>query len=581
MKNSLFWKIFGAFVITILALTALILIISFETIRIHYKRTQTEQLEHLARALTHNYLPYLENKNYENLDSRVKELGERINTRITVITPEGEVVADSEEDPRVMDNHRGRPEITRALNDKIGTMSRYSKTVKEEMLYVAAPVKKGDTITAVVRVSLYLNQLRQLTVQLRLRIFIAAMIIIVLSLMGAFFVSSNLTKPLRQLSAASRAIASGNFDTHILLKGHDELSRVAEGFNTMTDTIRGMFEELKEDKEALNTILSSIEEALFVIDKEGRILLCNESFLRLVHDDTEVKDRYYWEVIRESELGDLIKKISPVNMRVSGKVEIHDKQFMCGGMLLPRSGEIVLTLHDITDVVTVAKVKKDLITNVSHELRTPLTAIKGFVETIEETVDEQNRQYLDIIKRHTERIINIINDLLTLVKLEEHPKPLQLEEVDLKNLIGNITTIFKQRLADNNLTVTVDIGDDVHPIMADPFRLEQIFINLISNAIKYTDEGGIAISVERHDEHNVRIEVADTGIGIPPEHLSRIFERFYVVDKSRSQKGGGTGLGLSIVKHIVLLHNGTIRAESTPGKGTTFIIVLAIKKGAS
>ena len=234
------------------------------------------------------------------------------------------------------------------------------------------------------------------------------------------------------------------------------------------------------------------------------------------------------------------------------------------------------TLYDITKIKNLEKTKKDFVSNVSHELRTPLTAIKGFVETLEETTnDDENKHYLNIIKRHTDRVINIVEDLLLLSELEEESSSLELEDVNLKGLIENILKIFDQRLREKNLVLKFKADKNLPLIKADPFKLEQVFINLIDNAIKYTERGEVMISVSQNDKGLIT-EIQDTGICIPKEHLSRIFERFYVVDKSRSRKLGGTGLGLSIVKHIVLLHNGKIDVENIPGTGTKFIVTLPV-----
>ena len=218
--------------------------------------------------------------------------------------------------------------------------------------------------------------------------------------------------------------------------------------------------------------------------------------------------------------------------------------------------------------------------NVSHELRTPLTAIKGYAETLRKEVDTSpGKKYLETVERNTDRLINIVNDLLLLSSLEEKAV-LELEDIDLGGLLENVITIFDQRLKDKELSLVIDVKEDLPPIKADLFKLEQMLVNLLDNAVKYTDRGEITVSIDVQDKR-VRIQVRDTGIGIPKEDIPRIFERFYVVDKSRSRKSGGTGLGLSIVKHIVLLHHGTIDIESALGKGTSITVTLPTDLSAS
>jgi two-component system phosphate regulon sensor histidine kinase PhoR len=234
----------------------------------------------------------------------------------------------------------------------------------------------------------------------------------------------------------------------------------------------------------------------------------------------------------------------------------------------------VLIFHDITDMKHVEQIKKDLVVNISHELRTPLTAIKGFVETLLDEASDEQRDYLDIVKRHTDRLINIVQDLLVLSELEDRPAGFSVEKVDMGTVINSVVTLFEPKARQKGLSIKADIEPVI--ISADSFRIEQLLTNLIDNAIKYTEKGEILVGVKA-DGGNAIITVRDTGIGIPREHLMRIFERFYVVDKSRSRSVGGTGLGLSIAKHIATLHNGRITAESIPLTGTTFTVTLPIE----
>jgi two-component system phosphate regulon sensor histidine kinase PhoR len=285
--------------------------------------------------------------------------------------------------------------------------------------------------------------------------------------------------------------------------------------------------------------------------------------------------KLYWEVIREPQFSDLINRVMNEKKSHSDEIALNDKTFLCSATLLGAHEEMVIIFHDITEGKKLEKIKKDFVVNVSHELRTPLTAIKGFVETLEEDIDDKNRHYLSIIRRNTDRLINIVEDLLVLSQLEEKGAALHLDEIDLTKIIEQIHRIFELKLKEKNLSFTLESKNGIPLITADAFKLEQVFVNIIDNAVKYTERGGIRVILE-HRNNQVIIEIEDTGIGIPQEHLSRIFERFYVVDASRSRQLGGTGLGLSIVKHIVQLHNGTVDVESTPGKGTKFSIALPV-----
>ena len=575
MKISFFVKIFAGYLLVVIVILAITFPLTFRAIRHHHIDTSTDNLKNLCLTLKLKISPLLENNQIKKLDTLIKELGKQINTRLTIITPEGAVLADSEKNPALMESHENRIEIIQAIKSGIGTSLRYSASVKEEMLYVAVPIEKNGNVHGVIRASLFLSEINILLNNLKMNIIMIAVIIVVILLIGAFLFSRSVSKPLRELAIASCKVAKGNFNTKVSLKSNNEIKALADSFNYMTEQISTLFTQLSYQKEELNSIISSINEGLCVIDKNGAISISNESFRKTVRNDS-VKGKLYWEVIRKTRFDEFIKKVKNDQKSIVDEIEFNNQIFLCSATLCSNKEDIVATLYDITTIKNLEKTKKDFVSNVSHELRTPLTAIKGFVETLQDTnSDDKNKHYLNIISRHTDRVIRIVNDLLLLSKLEGAPGNLELEKVNLKNLIENILKIFEQSLKEKKLAIKFTASNSLPIINADPFKLEQVFINLIDNAIKYTERGEIAISLNSYNE-TVTIEIQDTGICIPQEHLSRIFERFYVVDSSRSRKLGGTGLGLSIVKHIVLLHNGKIDVKNIPGVGTNFIVSLPV-----
>jgi len=574
MKKSIFFKIFGGHLLIIVLLSVLILLFSFRTIRTYYIDQIASNLENLASTLMSQITPLIEKEQSEAIDVMVKDLGRKINTRITVIDSGGKVLADSEKDPNLMENHADRPEVIHALGDDFGRSSRYSTTVKEEMLYIALPLKKGKETLGILRMSLFLKDIQCLLSNLKLKVLNLSLAAIILSLLGAIILSRNLSRPIKELSRASRQVGSGDFDTKVFLKSKGDLKELADNFNYMTEKIKSLFTDLSIQKEELNSIISSIPEGLLVLDNQGNVLLGNNSFKKIVQIDN-IKGKPYWEILREVKFADLIKKVSSGKNNFSDEVELDEKIFLCSANFIPAKEEIVIILHDITELKRLETLKKDFVDNVSHELRTPLTAIKGYVETLEDKIDKKYRHYLDIIGKNTERLINIVQDLLALSALEVKNIKLQLEEIDFKNLIKDILKAFEQKIREKGLSLKLNIDKNIPTIKGDSFKLEQMLINLVDNALKYTEKGEISISLKKQ-ANLIKLEVGDTGIGISPEHLERIFERFYVADKSRSKKLGGTGLGLSIVKHIVLLHNGSIKIESSPGAGAKFIVTLPI-----
>jgi two-component system phosphate regulon sensor histidine kinase PhoR len=570
MKNSLFLKIFMGFLFITVLLSTYFLIFAFRTIKNQYVETLAQNLENLGYPLLVTVLPLYENRQYNELNDRVMELSARVDKRITIIMPDGTVVADSEKNPALMENHRGRPEVIAALEGKVGRSLRYSSTVHTEMLYVSIPMMNSGSVAGVFRLSIYLANIQSLMNDLRFRIFLVLVVVIVLSLIIALFFSRKIIQPIRRLIHGTKLVAEGDFDTKIRVKSRDELKELADNYNFMTAQLKKYMRELSFQKEELNHIISSMEPGLVVLDRDGRIVLSNKSVKKTGKD--LAKGVYFRDAFSETEILELVQKVIDENISVRDEIRIGASYYQITASPIAAIREIVLIFHDITDIRNLERIKRDFVANVSHELRTPLTAIKGYAETIEE-VDEENRQYLEIIKRHTDRLINIVADLLTLSGLEEKDLALQVESVDLGLLLQTVTKMFDTRISKKGLEIECSIPEAVPHVYGDSIKLEQVFMNLIDNALKYTEKGRIRITAVRSNG-GVDISVSDTGIGIPEKHLPRIFERFYTVDKSHSRRLGGTGLGLSIVKHIVMLHNGSIDVESKKGSGTTFTIRL-------
>lgn len=572
MRISIFTKNMGAFLIVVLLLGLSMPFIAFKTIKQHYIATFTDNLKNMTLLLRPEITDFFRTRKLKEMDNYVKSFKHSVNMRITVMDSDGLVIADSEKDPRVMENHRMRPEFIDAVSGRIGKSMRFSVTVEEKMLYVAVPIVADGKIIGVLRISEFLKDIENLLNDLRNKIIWLTLITATFAFIITLIISRGISKPLAELVLAAKQVSQGNFNIKVFLKNNDELKDLAESFNEMTIKMQNMFQHLANQKEEFNTIISSIEEPLFVLKKDGTVKLCNESFKRIA-DNRELKGGYFWEYCRSPELDDIVKKVKLERKHHLEEIKIKDRFYLCSFTFLNQTEEIVIILQDITRFKQLETLKKEFIANISHELRTPLTAIKGFIETLEEEEHIQNVRYLEAIKRHTNRLMNIVNDILVLSELEKEGIRLEKEDVNLIDLIENILKIFEQRIKEKGLSVVLNAKENIRPIKADSFRLEQMLINLMDNAIKYTEKGTITISINQ-DEDICMITVEDTGIGIPESSIPRIFERFYTADKSRSKKLGGTGLGLSIVKHIVLLHKGSIDVQSSFGKGTKFTIKL-------
>jgi two-component system phosphate regulon sensor histidine kinase PhoR len=573
MKKTFFSRIFSGYIMLIVFLTVLIFGFSYSTVRKQFIETQIASLRDLNVSLAVSLLPMINQRDYYALDQLAKSLGHEIEARITVIDTAGKVLADSDHDPLTMQNHRHRPEIEQALTGGFGYAQRFSSTVEKDMLYVALPLIEHNQPVAVIRTSVYLSEVKNLLMQIMGQVVKIALLVIIVALGAAVLLARRYSRPVSQLVKAANQVAQGNLGTQVTLDTGDELKVLADNFNIMIAEIKRLLSDIAHQRDELQTIVSAVPSGLLVLDANGRVAFYNRGLQKII-TLKEPQDKFYWEILREPQFTDFIKEIKSQGGDRSQEIAIGDKTYLCSATTLATRSEIVLIFSDISELKAVQRLKRDFVVNVSHELRTPLTAIKGFIETLQEEAADSEHRYLTIIARHTDRLINIVNDLLTLAEIEEKSQ-LEYETINLSNLINDTVKIFEEKFQAKKLDLKVEVEPKPIKIKADPFKLQQVFINLLDNAIKYTEEGTISIRAHKQ-ENQVKIVFQDTGCGIPPEHLPRIFERFYTVDKARSRQLGGTGLGLAIAKHIVLLHNGQIEVESEPGKGSRFSITLPL-----
>ena len=575
VKFPFFLKLFSGYLLIIIVFAVLLLFVSFLTVKKYYIETLSHDLEITAITLSLQFTSMLDEGKGEEIDNFAKEIGNRIGVRITVIKPDGKVIADSEKNPEEMENHRHRPEIRNVLKGKeMGSSLRFSRTVKREMLYVAIPLRTKGKIIGVLRTSIFTKDIYALISGLKTEIVRVSIAITLASLFFAFIFSRTLTHPLNQVVEASRKVSEGDLDVKIFFKQKDEFKELADTFNRMTTQIKKLFKEVSSEREQLKVLISSIHEGFVVINKEGKINLANEAFKEIVKTE-DVKGKFYWEVVKSSKFIEFAREAKEEGKTGLKEISLGSEHYLCSLTTLPEVGEVIILLLNITEMKRLQEIKRNFVINASHEFKTPLTAIKGFIEMLEEKENIKNKEYLDIIKRNTDRLINIINDLLLLARLEFKEIKFNFEKINLNELLKSISEVFEPLIKKKGLSIMINIGNDFPEVIGDRYMIEQVFVNLIDNAVKYTEKGSITVRAKKEGEFGV-IEVEDTGIGISEEDIPRVFERFYVVDKSRSHQLGGTGLGLSIVKHAVLRHNGEVRVKSKVGKGSTFIVKLPI-----
>lgn len=576
-RIGIMWRQFSYYSLIIIAVILLLAFLISREIRHRYIKATETNLRHQAELVEEALIGLSIDRDTEGIDGLVKKIGQKIGTRITIIKTTGEVIGDSEEDPKNMENHAARPEIREGLKGKIGKSIRYSGTLRKKMVYVALPISRGNKIVGVVRTSLSLRGVEELISRINRKVLYWAVILIVFALLFSLISSRAFTRPIREIVQATKGIAGRDFTTRVSTQRSDELGELAYALNWMTEEIEKLFTEIMTEKEELTAILSSMIEGVIVLDSEGKIVMTNEGFKNMCGRPASesVIGEHYWEMLRSVEFKGLIDRVRAKGRAEAFEIRIGDRVYLGNASLIHKreKGKTVAVLHDITEIKRLERLKTEFVANASHELRTPLTIVKGFVETLGEKAKGEDQHFLKIVRRHTDRMISLISDLSLLSQLEDREQKFDKKTINLRELASDVMEIFKERARKKGLKLELLATDEFPLIKGDPFFIEQIFVNLLDNAVKYTEQGEISIKLSGLNKE-LKIEVSDTGIGIPKEHLSRIFERFYTVDKARSREFGGTGLGLSIVKHIVLAHNGKIEVENQPGKGSKFIITL-------
>jgi len=574
MKTTLFLRIFLGYAAVIALLALAVTLFAPPLMRKHHIAERAANLERMALLLEGQVAPFLTGSTAGGLEGLVTSYGRKTGTRITVIDAAGVVLADSEKEPQDMENHLFRPEIQASLRGEKQMSIRASSTLKTDMMYMSIPVAADAQIKGALRLSYFMKDFEALMESLRGDLLRVVGLVTLLALILAIFLTRSVTGPLREVIDASSKVAAGDFDVTVSTRRSGEFRSLARSFNGMTGKLKDMFGEIRLQNEEIGSILASIREGLCVLDGDARVVLCNASFRRIAgHDAPE--GRHFWEVVRSSAAAEVVRKVRETGTEAAAEAAIGDRAYYCGVARLAAGDRIVVTLHDVTEFRALEKTKRDFAVNVSHELKTPLTAIKGFVETMEPRAEEENKPYLEIIRRNTDRLIAIVEDLLVLSQLEDRGQKLEKSDLLVKPLAENILRVFEKRALEKGLTLSLEAAPDLPSVKADPLQVEGLLLNLIDNAVKYTEKGGVTVRLGSGQGRFV-IEVADTGIGIDAAHLPHVFERFYVADKSRSKKLGGTGLGLSIVKHMVMAHDGTVSVASRLGEGTTFTVSLPL-----
>lgn len=579
LRSPIFRKLLAS---AVLLIGVTLLVLDFYLAR-YTARHQTEntqqQLEAQGRILAGELarVPSLE------LNDWARGAEARSGTRVTVIGPAGTVLADSQHDPETMENHAGRPEVRAAFGSGVGTSIRHSDTINRDLCYVALRIEYGGRPGHVLRVALPLEDLDAAIREVRWRILGASLVAAILALVIAYAFSRSFTRRISRLRAFAEGLVDARVSGSLLPDGSDELGALASSLNRMAGQLRELVEKLSVESARREAILASMVEGVLAVDDEMNVTFCNDSFARAVGAAVPIPENLpLLELVRDPGLQEMLRRVLATGESQKQRLQLTAAQgrtFEVQAAPLAaasRRGAIAI-LHDITDLERLERVRKDFVANVSHELRTPLTAIRGYAETLIEGAledREHSRKFLEIIKAHAIRLNNIASDLLVLSEVESGTPAAEPERVSVRAALEAALRAVESEARVRGVKVACGTVEDL-TVMGDKIRLEQALINLVDNAVKFNRAGGeVLVEATLAAPGQVRIAIADSGIGIPSDHVSRIFERFYRVDKARSREVGGTGLGLSIVKHVIERMNGTASVESQLGKGSTFTVLL-------
>lgn len=524
------------------------------------------------------------------LQSLVKEIADEISIRITVILADGLVLADSERDPNLMDNHLSRPEVMMSEKAGVGSSIRFSDTVKRELMYVSI-LENREKGKVFIRVSKTLSVIEETISTIQQNIFFVGLVMLFASILGGYYMSRKISSPLEKILDGVRSFEKGNFSQKIRKPKGYEMQHLVESLNNMADQIDDKIITITRQEREQNAVLESMAEGVIAIDVDANILRMNKTSLKLfeVDKNSGYKGLYIREIINNVQIENLflsvLKNGSPIDeeiklrsqqehlLKVSVRVLKDDDNYIIGALMV---------LNDLTRLRNLEEGRREFVANVSHELRTPLTSIQGFAEALNDGAldDKKNaRKFVNIIYRQAARLGNILEDILTLSRLDRGSDLTDIEFIPMgiNDIIQSAIELSLYNADKKHIQLENICGQDYLLSINQPL-IEEALINLIDNAIKYSPENSTVTISSHVNKKKLIIEIKDQGPGIEKEHLPRLFERFYRVDKARSRNMGGTGLGLAIVKHIAQIHSGEIRVISEMGFGSTFSLHLPLLK---
>lgn len=573
MRKKLLWSYFTVVIIAVLS-TAF-----FQT-----KISQKVYMDELKdRIIDNSKTVSWVLKNYDDSYTKITNgLSDKIVERITIIDKTGKVLADSDADVRYLENHKNRPEVKKAMHGKSSFVTRYSKSIDKEMLYYAVPIKFTGQKVAVLRLAVPIKSKNIIDDKFYKYVFLEILFALIGGILIAYYYTDRISSPISEMSRTAQYIASGHFECKIDVEFDDEIGFLAASFNFMVDKLNSLIRQLKHQNIEKESILNSMITGVIGINIDHNVLYINpiaEQWFNI--DLDQVKGKNILDAIRSSKLDNALAQSIENGIEHFEDLIIQDRDryykiYINLTKYEHKVNGAVIVIQDITDQKSYNDMRTQFVANVSHELKTPLTSILGFVETLKmvdiDDVETKNK-FLGIIEKESKRLQNLINDLLSISVLENKKEHVEYTNVNVKDCIDEVITILSNSALSKNIKLNVQC-EQKFEITGNRDRVKQMFINLVDNAIKYTPNGGKVGIYVTDLQDRISISVEDSGIGIAQADISRLFERFYRADKSRSRNLGGTGLGLSIVKHIVMSMQGDIKVESKMNVGSKFIVIL-------
>jgi two-component system, OmpR family, phosphate regulon sensor histidine kinase PhoR len=566
VKSRIFVKLFAAALVVIAACT-----FSLDWL-IHraWEDMLRSEINTSLRQKTEMFALRVQAVPVSSLEEIAKQTAGAAGARITVIDTAGKVLADSEAQPDTMENHAARPEFAAALRGEIGTSTRHSKTVNVDLLYVAVPIAGGA-----VRMAYPLSSIQEANRQITRDLFKASAVAIILALLLAFAATQSIGRRLLRITDFAERVAAGDLSARIQEESSDEIAHVATALDKTARKLEEGFRAVENSRQTLEALLNSMQEAVIAVSQDERVLWANQRMERLVPSGIRLGAPLVQSVRDPEILASINAAVTTRDVTVARAAKIFSGRIFDVTAAPMPGGGAVAVLHDQTEIERVEKTRRDFIANVSHELRTPLTSVQGYAETLLDSpnMPDSLREFVEVIRKNSIRMCRLTEDLLVLARVESGEQNFNFQTSTPQELLDDAMQTFHEIAASRDVELSM-MNTSTSSVWVDRDAIHQVFANLIDNALKYGGQGGKILIGACDSEDGVQFYVRDFGGGIPSEHLSRLFERFYRVDKARSKESGGTGLGLAIAKHVVRAHAGNIRAESELNHGSTFYFTL-------